>query len=108
MTPPDSLMVAAFDPRLSRYIVLGQKDLSFPTELAAADAGCIVVPRPRVPLGIVAGDVAEPSPTERAGQLLRRPPVISRIPGTVQLTGQPSLAVREHDAPRTSSHDRRR
>lgn len=55
MKLPDSLMVAAFDPKLSRYIVLGPRNLSSSTELAAADAGCIVVPRPRVPLGIVAG-----------------------------------------------------
>lgn len=110
MTLPESLKVAVFDPHVSRYIVLGQKELTFPTEEAAASAGCIVTPSSRVPLGIVAGCVTEPSSTERAGQRLRCPLVISQIPGTVQLTSRPSrpLAVPERDAPRTPSRDRRR
>ncbi len=109
MAPLESLLVAVFDHPTRRYKVLGQTGMSFATEDAARSAGCIVVKGPPVPSGVVAGVVNHLSPTESAGQIAKRPLVISQVPGTVQLptvAQRPprslgSTAIRERDAPRS-------
>jgi len=103
MAPHQSLPVAALDTRTSRHVVLGHRELTFDTEEAAQAAGCIVVRGRNVALGVVAGAIGGLSPTERATPAPKCPPVITRIPGTVQRPPRatPTPAAKQPDAPRS-------
>lgn len=72
------------------HTVLCQKRVA-----SAADG---IMARPPLPVGVVAGEVVDLSPTGRVGQLQRQPTVISRVPGTVSDLAR-LRAGREPDAP---------
>lgn len=99
MPLPKILMPATSDPSADSSTVLGQDNLAVHAAETATAAGCIVARPPPLSAGVVAGEVVEPSWTERAGQPPRRPTVISRVPGTAAGRAR-ARAGRESDTPR--------
>ncbi len=75
MGVPPSLLVAAFDPKTARFVVVGQK-ISFADPRTARAAGCIVATPPPPVVGAVTVPACLPP------DLPRRPLVISKIAGT--------------------------
>lgn len=75
MGVPPSLLVAAFDPKTARFVVIGQK-ISFADPRTAKAAGCIVA----VPPAPVAGAVVVPAALPL--QVPKTPRVICEIAGT--------------------------
>jgi hypothetical protein len=74
MGVPPSLLVAAFDPKTARFVVVGQK-ISFADPRTAKAAGCIVATPPPPVVGSVTVAVCLPPD-------LPSPLVISKIAGT--------------------------
>ena len=79
MASIQTLLVAVFDARSARYVVPGHPDMSFRGEKEARQAGCIVMPQ-----GPCAGEILGLSSMEAVPPPMVGPPVISRVPGTVQ------------------------
>ena len=75
MGMPPSLLVAAFDPKTARFVVVGQ-EISFADPRTAKAAGCIVATPPAAVAGAV---TVPPGPPLH---LPRRPPVICQLAGT--------------------------
>ncbi len=101
MGVPLSLLVAAFDPKTARFVVVGQ-EISFADPRTAKAAGCIVATPPPPVVGAVT--VPPGSPPD----LPRRPLVICEIAGTerrptsgVSPLKEPAANSREVNAPKT-------
>lgn len=112
MAPTEALLVAAFDPKSLLFVVIGHPEMRFSGEHAARRAGCIVMPQtPRT--GVIRGLSSTEVIVSHTAFGLRsaapRPPVISKVPGTLwQPPGSRQVAHPEPAPPPASDAPRAR